>query len=205
MSIPTFPPLPGLAYPVKRSPLFKTVTQEAVSGKDYRLSFWTYPRYKFEVMHDVLRSGASFEEWQAFEGFFKQCAGAALPFHWFDVNDNAISGQQIAIGDGVTKQFNFTRSLGNYVEPIQDVTASSVLIFVNGAQVTTGWSLVTDPEWGLVYAVTFATAPAAEAAISASFGFNWPCRFDADQADLSNFMSGYFSLDKISFTTVKVM
>ena len=205
MTIPTFPALPGLGFPIKRSPLFKTVSQEAVSGKDYRLSFWSYPRYKFEVPVDMLRTAASFSEWQAFEGFFKSCAGSAIPFHWNDVNDDSVTAQPLGTGNGTITQFAFVRTLGGFAEPIQDVTAASVQIYINGTLQTSGYTLLTDPQWGLVYAVNFTTAPASGALITGTFTYNWPCRFDNDQADLSFLYSGVFSLEKITFTTVKVM
>ena len=57
----------------------------------------------------------------------------------------------------------------------------------------------------LVYAVAFASAPASGVAVSWSGAYGWPCRFDEDSAQLSNFMFNFWELKKISFETVKVL
>ena len=207
MTIPTFPTLPGIAFPVRRTPMWKTVTQESVSGKDYRIGYWTYPRYQWEVSFEMLRSDQINLEWQHLQGLFNQVSGSMSPFHWSDPNDKAVTGQGIGTGNGSTKAFNFFRALGNFAEPVQDVVASGLNVYVSGVlkTLTTDYTLLTDPQWGLIYGVNFVSAPANAALITADFSYNWACRFDDDNADFTQFMYQVMDAQKLVFTSIKVI
>ncbi|MDA8230342.1 MAG: DUF2460 domain-containing protein [Magnetospirillum sp.] len=205
MAIPSFPAFDGAGFPT-RSPVWKTTVQEAVSGKDYAVSFWTYPRWRWQIPLNLLRAAFGYAEWQAMVGVFNECAGRGTPFHWTDPDDNAVTAQAMGVGDGVTTVFPFVRALGGYAEPIQDVVGASVQIEAGGVLQGAGtYTLLTDPQWGLVYAVQFTAAPAPGAPVSWSGSFNWACRFDADQADFTKFMMGRWKGQKISFTSIKVV
>jgi hypothetical protein len=41
--------LPGIAWPVVKAPVFKTQVQEALSGKESRIQYMQYQRYRFEM------------------------------------------------------------------------------------------------------------------------------------------------------------
>jgi uncharacterized protein (TIGR02217 family) len=206
VSIPTFPALIGLSYPVGRAPAWRTIKQEAISGKETRLQLWTYPRYHYEIPVSYLGSGSpgQNQDWQILMGFFNSVAGSALPFHWNDPYDNQVLNQPIGTGDGATTSFDFIRPLGGFAEPVQDANPGSVSVSVNGTG-TTAYTLLTDANWGLTYGLRFTAAPASGAAITASFSYDWPCRFDEDMAGFSNFMSNFWELKKIAFTTLKVL
>ncbi len=75
----------------------------------------------------------------------------------------------------------------------------------NTSLTTTDYTLVADANWGLTYGVEFADAPAQDAVVSANFNYTWPCRFDDDSAEFSNFMFNFWELKKIGFTTMKVV
>jgi len=53
-TIPTFPALNGLAWPVNRSPIQSTLKQQAISGKETRLQLYTFGRYKYELTFSYL-------------------------------------------------------------------------------------------------------------------------------------------------------
>lgn len=209
MSIPNFPALVGLSYPIGAAPTWRTLKQEAISGKEYRIQLWTYPRRKYEIAVSYLGSNASSaqnQDWQALAGFFNAVAGAALPFHWHDpYDDGAFNPGPFSLGegDGATTGFSFVQPLGGFIEPIQDVTAVSEVTIAGTP--TSAYTLLTDPNFGLTYGLKFATPPASNAAIAASFTYRWPCRFDADSAEFSNFMYRFWELKKISFETMKVL
>jgi len=206
VAIPSFPGLLGLAFPVGRAPNWRTIKQEAISGKETRLQLWTYPRYKYEIPVAYLGANQQNQDWQTLSGFFNGVGGAALPWHWNDPYDKAVTNQALGNGNGVQTIFGFVRALGGFAEPVQDVTPSSVTISLNGAaQSPSSYTLLADPNWGLVYAVAFASAPASGVAVSWSGAYQWPCRFDEDSAQLSNVMFNFWELKKISFETVKVL
>ena len=50
--------LPGLAIDVKRNVLTSTVVQPASSGKEQRASFWSSPRYEWELTFNFLRQAS---------------------------------------------------------------------------------------------------------------------------------------------------
>ncbi len=205
MTIPFFPTLPGAGFP-SRSPVWKTSVQEAVSGKDYGVSFWAYPRYRWQLPLNLLREAYGQTEWIQMVALINECSGRGTPFHFQDSDDCSVTAQSLGVGDGTTTVFLFVRMLGSFVEPIQDVTPASVHVSVNGAvQAANAYVLKTDPNFGLTYAVQFNTAPLAGAAITANFTFNWACRFDDDEQLFQKTMSGRWKHQKIAFTSIKVL
>jgi uncharacterized protein (TIGR02217 family) len=212
MTIPTFPTFIGIEWPVGRQPLWDTLLQKPISGKETRLQLWTAPRYQYTASFSILGSngasvsGTTNSDWNTLLGFFNQVGGSALPFHFYDNTDNAVTTQLLGTGDGTTTQFNLVRTLGNFVEPIQDGTQSGFLLYNNGSLVSgSNYTFVTDPQWGFTYAVNFNTAPASGHSITATFNYNWPCRFDDDKLAFSQFMLNYHELKKCTFTTMKVV
>lgn len=204
MAVPIFPTLVGLDFPVARAPAWSTIKQAAISGKEYRVQLWTYPRYKYEISLSYLGSGdaGQNQDWQTLSGFFSSVAGAALPFLWADPYDNAVADQSLGQGDGTTKAFLFLRALGGFVEPVQAVSTVTT-VKVNGSA-TTAYTLLADPNFGLTYGLQFTTAPGAGQSVTWSGSYAWPCRFDDDTAELSNFMFQFWELKKITFESVKV-
>lgn len=196
MAIPTFPSLVGRGWPLTRTTIWKTLKQESLSGKETRIPAYTYPRYQWSATFDVLRSAATYAELQTLMGFINSLQGAALPFYFTDTVDNSVTGQLFGEGDGTTTQFQLVRTVGGYSEPVQSVSATPT-ISVAGTP-TSSFTLSN------VGVVTFASAPAAAAALTWTGSFNWLCRLDDDQHAFSQFMSGLHELKKLSFTTIKV-
>lgn len=50
---PTY--LPGIGWPVKRSPSFATHIQQALSGKESRIALKQYPQYKYSIDINIMR------------------------------------------------------------------------------------------------------------------------------------------------------
>jgi uncharacterized protein (TIGR02217 family) len=207
-TIPTFPTLKGMAWPVQRSPVQSTLKQKAISGKETRLQLYSFGLYKYDLAFSYLGSGAQNQDWQLLLSFFQLVAGAALPFHFNDMYDSQVAGQVLGTGDGATRAFNFVRTLSLITEPVQDVTQSSVTVRVaNVVQAAGNYSFLTDPNWGFTYGIEFGSSyvPASGAPVTADFSFNWPCRFDEDSAEFSSFMFNFWELKKLAFTTMKVV
>jgi len=204
MTIPTFPTLSGLEYPVKRSPLWSSIPQQAISGVKTVLQLFTYPLYKWSLSFSYLGSAGSNTDWQTLLGFFNSVAGTALPFHFNDPDDNSVANQSLGVGNGTQTQFIFVRALGGFVEPIQDVTQASVTVY-NAGTPTVAFTYLTDPNWGFTYGVQFTVAPVAGHAITATFNYNWPCRFSADSLDFENFLFRFWNLKKVELEGMKVI
>lgn len=176
MSYEVFPTLPGLAWDVKKVPIWSTTVYTARAGYEQRVQHWSYPRYRFSLQYEVLREGAGYGEVESLAGFFNRHAGMALPFYYEDPTDNSVTDQAIATGDGSTKTFQLVRSYGGHTMPTRYIKS---LTNVKVGGVTTAVSL------NSVGAITFTTAPANGAAITATFTYYFLCRFDTDEMEFN--------------------
>ena len=200
MTVPIFTPPIGLGWSVKRTVQWDTVKHDAISGKKVRFGNWTYPLYHYEVPLNILRAAASYQEWQSFEGFVNSVGGAAQLFGYSDPNDNAVSNQGFGEGDGTTTSFQLVRALGNFTAPVYLINGTPTLT-VGGAPAGS----FSVSAYGVV---TFASAPAADAALVWVGGnnpdFYQPCYFDDDTTEVENFMSQLMRVKSLKFSTVKL-
>lgn len=203
------------AWPVKRSPIWKARITEAESGKESAFTYWSYPRWQYELTYDALRQGTrrlgTFAEFAQMAAFFNARSGPVDSFLYQDMDDNAVTGQALGPGDGTTTSFQLVRAFGGYVEP---VFAPNVVsnVYLNGAPQSPASYTVNF--WGATSpgTVVFNTAPGAGVAISADFSFYWPCRFGAisssgtvttEQLDFEAFMSTLYSAKSVKFISLK--
>ena len=208
MTPPNLPSLPGLTWSRHKKPGFSTRVASHVSGREVRLALMSYPLYEFEASYSGLSSasapvaaqaGLGASSLQSLMGFFLQLLGQAGVFLYTDPDDNAVTAQNIGVGDGVTQSFIMGRTLGGFNEPVSYVTAvdNVYLNGVNQGAAGIGW-LFTPPNM-----LAFATAPGAGVAITANFTFAFQCRFLDDQLDFEEFMSSLWKLDSLKFRSIK--
>src|SRR5579875_135180 len=195
MTVPVYPVLPGLSFPVERSELWSTIIQESVAGKETRLQKWSYPRHQWKVSYDILRSAAAYQEWQALAGFFNAVGGAAGAFLYGDPDDGSVASQEFGVGDGVTTQFQLVRALGGFVEPVFNINGTPTNAV--GGVATSAFTL------GSTGTVIFNTAPASGAALTWTGGYYFLCRFVDDSADFSKFMAQLWDVKKLAWISVK--
>lgn len=201
MSLAVFPAnLPGLAFDVLRQQKWSTRVMTASSGKEYRAPTQSFPKYQYTVGYSVLRATTALPELQTLFGFCNARQGMAQPFLYTDPSDNSAISQQIGVGDGATTVFNFVRAFGGFVEPVLAVNAVSQVKIAGTA--TSAYSLSQVGAYG-TDTITFTSAPAAAAPITASFTFYWPCRFMQDDPEYNNFALAFWGLKKLSFITCK--
>ena len=221
MSNSIFPNVPGLSWPVKRSPGFQTRTQTSISGKEVRIAEWSYPRWKWTLQFEFLRqgslSGLTYSEWINFVTFFEELYGGWDSFLYFDQDDNNVTMQLIGTGNGVQTVFQLVRSLGGFDEPIlapilasgsygqPSVFVSPPQVYISGTlQLSSGYSIT---PWGISNSngpgnLIFSTAPSS-GNVQVTFSYFWPCRFDNDQMDFEKFMMSLYNLKEIKFTSIK--
>lgn len=204
MSSQVFPSLPGLAFPVKRTPVWQSRVQTSVSGKRTRLTDWSFPRWKWELTYDFLLQGTSGgstrTDFANLAGFFNARQGMFDPFLYTDADDNSASNQGLGIGDGSTVAFQLVRSFGGFVEPIYAPNAVSQ-VTLNG----TPTSAYTLNSWGAPNpgTIVFNSAPGAGVTIAASFTFYFPVTFNEDSMDFEKFMAALYLAKKVTFESVK--
>lgn len=196
MTIPTFPTLAGVSWPVVRTRMSKTMVQESVSGKETRVQIWAYPKYKWALSFESLPIASTSPDFQTLMGFLNSVAGQGQPFYYTDPNDSVATAQPMGDGDGTTTSFQLVRSLGGFTEPVQvPLTITSVTV---AGTPTTAYTL------GTAGQITFATAPASGAALEWTGTYQWLCRLAADEHAFTQQMSTYFSADKIEFQNIKL-
>jgi uncharacterized protein (TIGR02217 family) len=200
LSNAVLPTLPGMNFPVGRSPIWQTDVQYSVSGKRTSISNWTYPKWKYTIGFDVLRSNA-LAELQQMVGFFNARQGRFDTFLFNDPDDNSVLLQGFGFGDGTTTKFQLARAYGGYVEPVLVVNSTPApQIYVNGTLKIGGTDYTLNVTTGLV---TFVTAPANGTALTWTGAYYWRCEFLDDQIDPSKFMTQLWELKTLNFQSVK--
>lgn len=197
MSDAVFPTLPGLAWDVKKTPIFNTQVQKATSGRELRVGFYSYPLWKFSLAYNVLKADTVTAELQQLMGFFLERQGQFDSFLYSDPTDHQVTGQQFGTGDGTTTSFQLTRTLGGFAEPIFNLNGSPTIYAAGAVQASSGYTISN----GLV---TFTTPPANGAALTWDGEFYYRCRFLADTAEFNNFAYQLWDLQQLEFQSVKL-
>jgi uncharacterized protein (TIGR02217 family) len=216
MSVSIFPILYGEGWPTKRNPHFSTIVSHSASGKEVRIPNYPYPLPEIEVPINVadLTKG----EIQELVGFYEARIGAYDSFLYWDPSDydtqvNAantsltpVFGKNvIGTGDGGTKTFQFFRSWLGGLRPIfaiDGITATykpetpAVSVYVNGAVVSSGWSMSTA---GLL---TFTSAPANGYAVAVDCSYFYTVRFSEDSLATEQFVQNLFSASSVKLQVV---
>lgn len=204
MSTSVFPTLAGKGYDIVRSSMWGNTVEQFISGKELRINNgWTYPRYKWDLIFNFLRSDATNVELQTLLGFYNARNGSYDSFLYTDSDDYSVTLQNIGTGNGSTLTYQLVRTFGGLSEPVfAPHTVSNV--YVDGVDQVGFWSV---SNWGSATPgiITFSGghAPANGKAITATFTYYFPCRFSDDSVPFTNFMSQLWSVDKLSFMSIK--
>lgn len=199
MSSTVFPTMAGLGWDVKKTPIWRTKVSSAVSGKEARLSYMTYPLYRFELHYNVLRQAAATDELAQIVGLFNQMRGMWDTFLYTDPTDNTVtnaSPAQFGVGDGTTTVFQLTRPYGGFTEPVQNLNGAPTILD-NGS--AAGAHTV-----GSTGIVTFTTAPLSGHTLTWHGSFYYRCRFLQDESEFNNFSFELHELQQLQFQSVKL-
>jgi uncharacterized protein (TIGR02217 family) len=174
------------------SPSFSTNIVTSASGHEARNANWAQARLRFDAGPGV-RGEAELETLLA---FFRARRGPAVAFRFRDPYDHSSNGmtgaptaddQVIGAGDGLANRFSLVKHYApGEQRRISRPAPGSVRIAVDGAELTTGWTLQATG------VVQFASPPAADATITAGFLFDVPVRFAEDRIEVnrSTFFAG---------------
>lgn len=201
MSSAVFPALIGLGWDVQRRPIHASLVQEAVSGKEVRISLRPYPRYEYTLRYDMLRDTAANPELKTLMAFFNARLGRFDSFLYTDPADYSVTDQPLGVGDGVETEFQLVRTMtGTGVTFVEPVLAPNVITNIKvNAIVVDPADYTVDADTGLL---TFDTAPGNGLAITGTFTYYWRCRFLDDQLDFAQFQSALWSQDGLTFKTL---
>ena len=167
----------------------RTQIVELASGDEERNASWANSRRRYDVAYGIRRA----DDLAAVVAFFEARNGRLYGFRWKDWADYksclpsqapAATDQVIGTGAGTTTAFQLVKSYVSggqtWTRTITKPVAGTVLVAIDGTEQTSGWSV--DTTTGIV---SFTTAPAAGAVITAGFEFDVPVRFDTDTLDVT--------------------
>ena len=191
-----YPDLIGLSFGSIKTPEFKTVIKQSLSGKEARTPLRTYPIWTFQLNYEFLRTDSTINELKSLVGFYNQCKGAYDTFLYKDQYDNNETNQTFGVGNGSSKNFQLIRDMGGFVDIIQAPNTSSLEIKINGV-VTTAYTVSN----GIII---FNSAPASGAVLTWSGDFYFPCRFADDSVEFTQFMYNLWEAKKVNLVSVKL-
>lgn len=156
-------------------PEFSTSVVTTASGYEQRNINWSEARARYNITHAV-KTKAQID---ALISFFRSRKGMAYGFRFKDWADYDATGESIGTGDGATTQFQlkktYTSGSESYARNIKKPVSGTVKVYVDSVEQVSGVTINT--KTGVV---TFDSAPASEAVITADFEFDVPVRFDTD-------------------------
>ncbi len=188
-----------ISYGSSGGPNYATDIIVSQSGHEQRNINWNQARARYNVAHGV-RSKAQLETLIA---FFRARKGRAYGFRFKDWTDYSVSAQLIGTGSGSNFHFPLIKTYQSHTvtetRRINKPVQGTVKIYVNGVLQTSGISI--DYASGLV---TFVTAPASGALVTADFEFDVPVRFDTDRLSATLEAYGVQSWQDIPLVEVRV-
>ena len=181
----------NLSFGSVGGPERRTEVVTLANGYEERNTPWAHSRRRY----DAGVSMRSLDDLETLISFFEARRGQLFGFRWKDWADfkSCAPSQEVdyrdqllATGDGSTTAFQLVKTYRSgaftYSRPIQKPVVGSVKLGLHGdAQIETVHYEV-DTATGIV---TFESAPAAGAEVTAGFEFDVPVRFDTDRVETS--------------------
>jgi uncharacterized protein (TIGR02217 family) len=168
------------------APAFSTAIVTTAAGVEQRNADWADARLRFDAGPGV----RSEDDIATLVAFFRARRGAARAFRFRDPFDFGAVNESLGIGDGTTTSFPLVKRYGEgdeaQVRRLTRPVADSVRVAIGGTEATDGWSLL---DGGIV---SFETAPATGAEVTAGYLFDVPVRFAEDSLEVSRstFLAG---------------
>lgn len=184
----------AIAFHSSGGPTRKTEIVTLGSGYEERNAVWANSRRHYDVGYGV----KTLDDPHAVIAFFEARTGRLYGFRFRDFTDfkSCAPGtnvtptdQPLGTGDGATTAFQLTKTYtsgpASWQRTVRKPVAGTVRVAVDGIET----AVASDTTTGLV---TFASAPAAAAVLTAGFEFDTPVRFDTDQLaiNLATFNAG---------------
>lgn len=193
-----FPNISTLGWSVTRTPIFESLISQHVDGREIRSPRMVYPRWQFELTYEYLDSKKALT-YQSFISFFQAMRGRDGRFAFTDPENNTVTAHHIGTGDGYRTTWPLSRPVGTiYEEPVGAVKAINN-ISINGTP-TVAYSVWYNDGWP---SIKFDSPPVLGATITASFKYQFVCRFVNDQMTFEEFMAHFHNLRSCQFITVK--
>lgn len=188
----------NLSFGSTGGPERRTEVVQLTNGFEERNTPWAQSRRRY----DAGLSLRSLDDIAVLIAFFEARRGQMYGFRWKDWADfkscqpsatPAYRDQEIAIADGVTRDFALSKRYGtgtqSYLRPITKPVEGTVLVGISTDEQVLGVDFEVDLASGII---SFAEAPDAGEIITAGFEFDVPVRFDTDmiQTSVASFQAG---------------
>lgn len=168
-------------------------------GHEQRNINWSAARARYNVAYGVRTQ----EQLNTLITFFRARKGRADGFRFKDWTDYQVIGELVGTGDGSTTQFQMIKTYVNGsitdTRTITKPVSGSISLYLDGVLQMTGYSVSTTT--GII---TFSTAPSGDVAITATFDFDVPVRFDTDRLSASLDSYGLGSVQDIPLVEIRV-
>jgi len=188
-----------IAYGSAGGPEYSTDIVITQGGHEQRNQNWSAARLRYNVAYGV-RSQPQLDSLIA---FFRARKGRADGFRFKDWTDYNATAQSIGTGDGSATQFQLLKTYvsGSVTETrtISKPVTGSVSVHLAGILQTSGVTISTAT--GIV---TFSTPPGSGVAITASFEFDVPVRFDTDRLSAALESYGVSTVNDIPLIELRV-
>ena len=182
---------PDPEYPLRISPVYRTIISEMDAGTEQRRAKWLFPRYDAFVSYNVLTAAEMDTLWR----FFIARRGRWGSFYLVDTALIDHDGLYVGVGDASSLTWD-----------LPGVDTGSVKIYLDGVEktVTTHYTLAAGGGEADADRVTFTSAPAAAAVITCDFTGYLRChvRFDLDRLDRELFTAELYRLGGVQFRGV---
>jgi hypothetical protein len=205
-----FPTFAGLKIEQTREAIPNTLLPTSITRVEVPFSYETYPRYRYRLDIEVLRSDSSLsartQEWQKLVGFHARMRGSLDTFLFTDDEDNTATDHNFGVGDATTADFQLQRTLvasadlaapasrkywpvlGDGYEPIFDLNGAPT-IKKNAVTLT----VTTDYTVSATGLVHFVVVPAAAALLTFTGSWYRRVRFESDSLPSTRIVQSMWS------------
>lgn len=199
MSNAVFPQLPGLDLALSKSPQWDTSIKTAVSGREVRASYWSYPTIRYELSYQVLRTYTALSELEQIQGFFNARRGSFESFLYSDAQDKTVTDQVFGIVQAGVMSYQLVRNQGGHIAPVGAVDGAPVLK-ANGVVISAANYTINDDAL-----VTFTSLPSVSASLTWSGDYFARVRFVQDMMEFDRFTHMLWGAKKVQFQTDKAI
>lgn len=181
----------ALSFGSSGGPERRTEVITLASGFEERNTTWAHSRRSYDAGIG-LRGADDIHEVIA---FYEARMGKLYGFRWKDWADHR-SGepsapvtaldQPLGVGDGAETTYALSKTYisgpSSYARPITKPVDASVVVAVDGVELSAGVDFTVD---GATGSISLSTPPTAGAAVTAGFEFHVPVRFDTDRIEVN--------------------
>ncbi|QBQ98168.1 DUF2460 domain-containing protein [Paraburkholderia pallida] len=217
MSDAVYPMLRGRTWPITREPRFNTIIHTAASGREFRATNQTIPKYEVTLKYNYLRQDQRRQDLDALEGFFLDRMGSLDTFLFAYPGpfkgEEPLWNEPIGVGDGVRRTFDLVRRRAGRVERIFNLVEGEYtfapLMWHPWLPQSGVWTAGNDPRWvnGREWQreqwtiangqVSFGVPPAEGETVVLSTPIFWRARFAEDYLSLEHFSQEFHACQEV--------